>query len=160
MATTYSETKAQLQTTVDELEQYKAINKSLQAEVETKKWLKEWKDDENIRLWNQNRQLERTIRDNKKMLSDQNKEISCLKIHNQNLEDQIKKSKNDNKSPYGCDNELEEETKHLNKLIMEKYAELAQVWMRLENQGAELRLINSKKKKSSSSMTTVRRHIS
>ena len=91
MATTYSEMKAQLQTTVDELEQSKAINKSIQAEVETKKWLKEWKDDENIRLWNQNRQLERTIRDNKKMLFDQDNEISCLKIHNQNLEDQIKK---------------------------------------------------------------------
>ena len=138
MATTYSEMKAQLQTTVDELEQYKAINKSLQAKVETKKWLKEWKDDENHRLWNHNRKLERTIRDNKKMLSDQDKEISCLKIHNQNLEDQIKKSKNDNKSPYGCDNELEEEIKHLNKLIMEKDDELVQVWMRLENQEAEL----------------------
>ena len=37
MATTYSEMKAQLQTTVGELEQYKAINKSLQVEVETKK---------------------------------------------------------------------------------------------------------------------------
>ena len=37
MATTYSEMKAQIQTTVDELEQYEAINKSLQAEDETKK---------------------------------------------------------------------------------------------------------------------------
>ena len=60
------------------------------------------------------------ISDNKKMLSDQDKEISCLKIHNQNLEDEIKKSKNDSKSPYGCDNELDEEIKHLNKLIMKK----------------------------------------
>ena len=97
MAPTYLEMKEQLQTTVDELEQYKAINKSLQVEVETQKWLKEWRDIENRRLWNQNRQLERTIRDNKKMLSDQDKEISCLKIHNQNLEDEIRKSKNDNK---------------------------------------------------------------
>ena len=54
MTTTYSEMKAQLQTTVEKLEQYKAINKSLQAEVETKKWFQEWKDDENHRLWNQN----------------------------------------------------------------------------------------------------------
>ena len=61
------------------------------------------------------------------MLSDQDKEISCLKIHNQNLEDEIRKSKNDNKSPYGCDNELEEEIKHLNKLMMENYGELSQV---------------------------------
>ena len=50
MAPTYSEMKAQLQTTVDESKQYKEINKSLQAEVEMKKWLKEWKDDENHRL--------------------------------------------------------------------------------------------------------------
>ena len=39
------------------------------------------------------------------MLSDQDKEISCLKIPNQNLEDEIRKSKNENKSPYGCDND-------------------------------------------------------
>ena len=57
MATTYSEMMAQLQTTMDELEKYKVINKSLQVEVEMQKWLKEWKDDENRRLWNQNRQL-------------------------------------------------------------------------------------------------------
>ena len=112
-----------------------------------KMWLKEWKDDENHLLWNQNRQLERTIRDNKKLLFDQDKEISCLKIHNQNLEDQIKKSKNDNKSPYVCDNELEEETKHLNKLIMEKDVELAQVQGKLENQETELRHHKQQKEK-------------
>ena len=54
MAPAYSEMKARLQTTVDELEQYKAINKSLQAKFEMQKWLKEWKDNENRRLWNQN----------------------------------------------------------------------------------------------------------
>ena len=81
------------------------------------------------------------------MLSDQEKDISCLKSHNQNLEDQIKKSKNDNKSPYGCDNELEEEIKHLNKLIREKDVELAQVRMRLENQGAKLRHHKKQKEK-------------
>ena len=127
MAPTYSKMKSHLQTTVDELEQYKAINKSIQADVETQKWLKEWRDNENRRLWNQNRQLERTISDNKKMLSNQDKEISCLKIHNKNLEDEIRKSRNDNKSPYGCDNELEEEIKHLNQLMMEKDVELTQV---------------------------------
>ena len=35
MAPIYSEMKSQLQTTVDKLEQYKVINESLQAEVET-----------------------------------------------------------------------------------------------------------------------------
>ena len=64
---------------MDELEQYKAINKSLQAEVETQKWLKEWKYDENHRLWNQNPKLERTIRDNKKMSSDQDKKNIMFK---------------------------------------------------------------------------------
>ena len=87
MAPTYSEMKSQLQTIVDELEKYKAINKSLQPEVETQQWLKEWRDNENHLLWNQNQHLERTIRDNKKILYDQDKEILGLKIHNQNLED-------------------------------------------------------------------------
>ena len=73
------------------------------------------------------------------MLSDRDKEISCLEVHNQNLEDEIRKSKNDNKSPYGCNNELEEEIKHLNKLMMEKDVELVQVWLKLENQEIELR---------------------
>ena len=81
------------------------------------------------------------------MLSDQDKEMSCLKIHNQTLEDQIRKSKNDNKSPYGCDNELEEEIKHLSKLMMEKDDELAQVWMKLENQETELRHHQQQKEK-------------
>ena len=54
MTTTYLEMKAQLQITVDELEQYKVINKSIQADVEMQKWLKEWRDNENHRLWNQN----------------------------------------------------------------------------------------------------------
>ena len=73
MEPTYSEMKSQLQTTMDELEQYKAINKSIQANVETQKRLKEWRDNENRLLWNQNRQLERIISDNKKMLSNQDK---------------------------------------------------------------------------------------
>ena len=110
----------------------------MQADVETQKWLKEWRDNKNRRLWNQNRQLERTISNNKKMLSNKDKEISCLKMHNQNLEDEIKKSKNDKKSPYGSDNDLEEEIKHLNKFIMEKYVELVQVQMKLENKETEL----------------------
>ena len=67
------------------------------------------------------------------MLSDHEKEISCLKIHNQNLEDEIKKSKNDEKSPYGSDNELEKEIMRLNKLIMRKDIELAQVRRTLES---------------------------
>ena len=58
MAPTYLEMKSQLQTTLDELEKYKAINKSIQVEVETQKRLKEWRDNENCRLWNQNRQLQ------------------------------------------------------------------------------------------------------
>ena len=78
--------KSQLQTIVDELEQYKVINKSIQADVEMQKRLKEWRDNENCRLRNQNRQLELTKRDNEKILSDKNNEVSCLNVHNQNLE--------------------------------------------------------------------------
>ena len=54
MAPTYSEMKSQLQTTMEELDQYKMINKSIQVDVEMQKWLKEWRDNENHRLWNQN----------------------------------------------------------------------------------------------------------
>ena len=54
MAPTYSEMKSQLQTLVDELDKYKVINKSIQADVETQKRLKEWRDNENCHLWNQN----------------------------------------------------------------------------------------------------------
>ena len=72
------------------------------------------------------------------MLSNKDKEISCLKVHNQNLEGQIRKSKNDDKSPYGSNNELEKEIKHLNKLIMDKDTELAQVRRTLESQEAEI----------------------
>ena len=81
------------------------------------------------------------------MLSDQDKEISCLKIHNQNLEDEIRKSKNDNKSPYGSNNDFEEEINHLNKIIMEKDVELVQVRMNLENQEIELRHRKQRKEK-------------
>ena len=44
-----------------------------------------------------------------KMLSDKDEQISHLKCHNQNLEDPIKKSKNDKKSPYRSDNDFEED---------------------------------------------------
>ena len=54
MAPTYSEMKSHLQTIVDELEKYKEINKSIQADVEMQKWLKEWRDNENRHLWNKN----------------------------------------------------------------------------------------------------------
>ena len=72
------------------------------------------------------------------MLSNKDKEISCLKVHNRNLEYKTRKSKNDDKSPYGSYNDLEEEIRHLNKLIMDKDTELAQVCRTLESQGAEI----------------------
>ena len=79
-------------------------NKRLQVEVKTNDLLKSIRDDENCRLKNQNRQLELTRRDTEKMLSNKDKETSCLKVHNQNLEYKTRKSKNDDKSPYGSNN--------------------------------------------------------
>ena len=147
MENSYSVIKFQFQVVLDKLEQYKVTNKRLQVEVKMNDLLKSIRDDENCCLKNQNQQFELTRRDTEKMLSNKDKEISCLKVHNQNLEDQIRKSKNDNKSQYGYDNELEEEIKNLNKIIMEKYVELAQVRMRLENQEAELRHHKQQKRK-------------
>ena len=106
MENTYSVIKSQLQATFEELEQYKATNKHQHVEVKTQKLMKELRDKENCRLRDQNRQLELTKRDNTKMLSDKNKQISCLNIHNQNLEDQIIKSENDEETPYRSNHEL------------------------------------------------------
>ena len=46
--------------------------------------------------------------------------MSHLKSHNQNLEDNIKKSKNELESPYRSNDNLEEEIKCIIKLIMDK----------------------------------------
>ena len=138
MENTYSIIKSQLQATLDELEKYKVANKCLQVEVKTNVLLKSIRDDENCLLKSQNQQLELTRRDTEKMLSNKDKEISCLKVYNQNLEDQIRKSKNDNKSPYGSDNELEKEIRCINKLIIDKDIELVQVRGTLESQEKEI----------------------
>ena len=53
--------------------------------------------------------------------------MSHLKSHNQNLEDNIRKSKNDEESPYRSNGDLEEEIKCIRNLIMDKDNELAQV---------------------------------
>ena len=61
------------------------------------------------------------------MLLDMNEKISWLKNHNQDPKDKIKKSINNNESPYRNDDNLELEIKHLNQLIMGKDNKLEQV---------------------------------
>ena len=78
--------------------------------------------------------MERAIEEFKKILSDKDKEMSHLKSHNQNLEDNIRKSKNDKDSPYRSNDYLEEEINCISKLVMEKDNELAQVQRKLEIQ--------------------------
>ena len=63
----------------------------------------------------------------KKLLSTKNGEISWLKIHNEDLKDEIKKFKDNEESPCRSDNDLEEDIKSLNKLIMEKDDELEKI---------------------------------
>ena len=87
MENTYSVIKSQLQAVLDELEKYKVTNKRLRVEVKTNDLLKSIRDDDTCRLKNQNWQLELTKRDTKKMLSNKEKEICCLKFHKQKLED-------------------------------------------------------------------------
>ena len=72
------------------------------------------------------------------MLSDKNNEVSCLNVHNQNLEYQIRKSNNDKETPYISNHKLEEEIKCLKQLIVEKDTELAQVCRTLEIQEADI----------------------
>ena len=120
MENTYLVIMSQLQATFEELDKYKATNKRLHVEVKTQKLMKELRDNENCRLRDQNRQLEKTKRDNEKMLSDKNNEISCLNVHNQNLKYPIRKSNNDEETPYISNHKLEEEIKRLKELIMDK----------------------------------------
>ena len=61
-----------------------------------------------------------------------------MKSLNQNLEDQIKNSKNDERSPYRSDNDFEEDIKHLNNIIKHKYSTLAQDQKKLEDQDSDI----------------------
>ena len=72
------------------------------------------------------------------MLSDKDKKISHLKNLNQNLEDQIWISKNDEEKPCISTNELEEEIKCLNKIIMDKDNELTQGQRKIVSQESEI----------------------
>ena len=73
------------------------------------------------------------------MLSVKNEEISRLKNHNQDLTDKIKKFEDNEESPYRSDNDLEEDMKRLNKLIMDKDDELAQIQRKLKSHELEIR---------------------
>ena len=53
--------------------------------------------------------------------------MSHLKSHNHNLEDNIRKSKNDEESPYRSKVDLEEDIKCISKISMDKDNELVQV---------------------------------
>ena len=143
-----SKLHSQLLTVLDKLEHYKMTNNHLQFEVKKQNILRELTKQENSRLTaqierltsdnkeqnkeisflkDQNRRLERPNEEFKKILTDKDEEMSHLKSHNKNLEDNMKKSKNDKKSPHRSNIDLEEEIKCIRKLIMDKDNELAQV---------------------------------
>ena len=65
-------------------------------------------------------------------------EMSHLKSHNQNLEDNIRKSNNNEESPYRSSGDLEEEIKCIRKLIMDKDNEFVQVQGKLESQESKI----------------------
>ena len=67
-----------------------------------------------------------------------NEEISRLKNHNQDLKDKIERFEDNKESPYRSDNDLEEDIKHLNKLIMDKYDELMQIQRKLKTQESQI----------------------
>ena len=106
MTLTKSELQSQLQAVLAQLEHYKATSKYLQCKMDKKELVKILQEQMKTTLEIQNQILEKNNEGLRKMLSDKDEEISKLKSHNQNLEDHIKKSKNDNKSPYGSNNEL------------------------------------------------------
>ena len=117
MAITKSELQLRLQIVLSKLEQYKANYHHLQYEITNQEVTN--------KLWeHKNHSSQRDSEEIKKMLSDKYEGISQLKNHNQDLKDIIKKFE-DNEGPlYRSHNDLEEDTKHLNKLIMDKDDEL------------------------------------
>ena len=72
------------------------------------------------------------------MLSDKDKKILHLKNLNQDLEDKIKRFENDEKKPSRNTNELEEEIKCLNKIIMDKDNELTQGQRKIVSQESKI----------------------
>ena len=95
-----------------------------------------------------------------KMLSNKDEQIPHLKGHNQDLEDHIKKSKNDEKSPYRRDNDFKEDIKRLNKLIKDKDSELVQSQKKLEDQESKICQHQQQQEMSDRSMTTSRKRTS
>ena len=77
-----------------QLEHYKVTNNYLQCEMDKQELVKIIQEQRNHTLEIQNQILEKNIEGFRKMLLDKDEKISYLKSHNQNLEDQIKKSKN------------------------------------------------------------------
>ena len=108
MTLTKSELLSQLQAILAQLEHYKATNNYLQCEIDKQKLVKILQGQRNHTLEIQNQMLENNNEGLRKMLSGKDEKISHLQSHNQKLEDQIKKSKNDEKSPYRSDNDFEE----------------------------------------------------
>ena len=86
----------------------------------------------------QNQILKKNNEGFRKMLSDKDEQISHLKSHNQNLEDQNKKSEKDEKSSYSSDNDFEEDIKCLSKLIEDKDGESTQAQKKLEDQDSKI----------------------
>ena len=110
-----------------ELGYYKESNKNLHFEMSKQIILHKLIEQENHRSKDKNKKLEKANEDIKKLLSTKNEEISRLKNHNQDLKDKIKKFEDNEESPYRSDNDLEEDIKRLNKLIMDKDDELTQI---------------------------------
>ena len=88
-------------------------------------------------------------------------EISQLKNCNQNLKDNIKKFEDNEESSYRSDNDLEEDIKSLNKPIMDKDDELAQIQRKIKKVKNQRYVdISNRRKNSNKSMTTLKRSTS
>ena len=124
----------QSQNLENELGYYKESNKNLQFEMNKHIIVHKLIEQENRCSKDQNKNLEKANGDIKKLLSVKNEEISWLKNHNQYLKDKIKKFKDNEESLYKIDNDLEDDIKHLNKLIIDKDDELAQIQRNIKSQ--------------------------
>ena len=131
MVITKSKQQLQLQTILSELEHYKTNYHHLQSDITRQEIVNKIWEQKNHWSQNDNEEL-------KQMLLDKDKKISHLKNLNHDLEVKIRRSENNEEKPYRSIDELEEEMKCLNKIIMDKDIELTQGQRKIVNQESEI----------------------
>ena len=113
-------------------------NSILELHIDNQKQINDFQKEQITTSELQIRSLEDSREKITKFLSDKDEKISHLEGIIQQLEDQIKKLNKVEECPYGNNINLEEEISHLNKFVIDKEDELAQLHEKFENQETKL----------------------